>query len=956
MRQRPRLCAAGLALALACAPGRQPTPPEPSPPPSRSVDPGRVVRPQVEVPRPEPAPEPPLERVAPPEVAYARDWMALGSTGVDRFLRAHPTWDGRGVLIAILDTGLDPGIPGLRSTSTGEPKVLDIRDFSAEGAVTLTPVTARGDTVMVAGRHLAGFGRVLALNTAGPWFGGAIAELPLGRAGGADLNGNDAVGDTLPVVVTRATDGWVLLADTDGDGSLAGERPVHDYLFARETFGWAPRGGTPPLDVAVNFGGDAAAPTLDLVVDLDAHGSHVAGIAAAHDLYGVTGFDGVAPGAQLIAAKIGLGAQGSVSTTGAMLRAMDYAIRFAAARRLPLVMNLSFGVGNELEGRARIDLLVDSVLAAHPDVSLTISGGNDGPGLSTVGLPGSAERAITVGATLPAAFLLRGTEGARPEEVAYFSSRGGELAKPDIVTPGMAYSSVPRWSAGDEVKQGTSMASPHAAGLVANLVSALVQEKRPIDAARIKRALMVTARPTPAGDYLDEGRGLPDLAGAWQWLATAPAAPRLEVRGPDEDTSAGWLVLRPGAPPAGTVRFELLRTRDAPAGTYSLRSDAAWLAPPAKVTTTGPRTAVEVRYDATRLAPPGAYTGTVSGWGSDTLAGPAFRLVTTVISPAPATDAAATLRQRAPIGGGTLRSFFLADTARPFEVEVGTGGLAERALAFLHEPHGVPYRDESGRPAGGASLAARFQVDGRDVVSGAYEIDAVSFAGRPATADIRVTHSPLTLQVTREGGLVRAGLGNVTARTVDAQVKFRLRGGERADTVATRGSDTRRVQFTVPAWASSLVVDVAMDREQWERFTDFGVSVFDSSGRQLAKDPLNYAFGRTRVDLPERHGDVTLTLALYPGFADLYDDAPWSVRTWVRTYADSGVALAPVATGDSTARVAPGRRAQVIFELGDSPWRLPERFYPLGALIVRTGEEVWTRETGLPAGGAAVLP
>jgi subtilisin family serine protease len=216
----------------------------------------------------------------------------------------------------------------------------------------------------------------------------------------------------------------------------------------------------------------------------------------------------VAPGAQLLALKVSLGAQGSVTTTGAMLRAMDYAIRFAAGRRLPLVMNLSFGVGNEVEGRARIDRLVDSVLAAHPDVSLTISGGNDGPALSTIGLPGSAERAITVGATLPAAFLLRGPEGGRAEEVAYFSSRGGELAKPDFVTPGMAYSSVPRWGAGDEVKQGTSMASPHAAGLVANLVSALAQEKRPIEAARLKRALMVTARPTPAGSYLDEGRGI----------------------------------------------------------------------------------------------------------------------------------------------------------------------------------------------------------------------------------------------------------------------------------------------------------------------------------------------------------------------------------------------------------------------------------------------------------------
>ena len=44
------------------------------------------------------------------------------------------------MLIAILDSGIDPGTLGLITTSQGTPKVLDLRDFSGEGHVPLAPV------------------------------------------------------------------------------------------------------------------------------------------------------------------------------------------------------------------------------------------------------------------------------------------------------------------------------------------------------------------------------------------------------------------------------------------------------------------------------------------------------------------------------------------------------------------------------------------------------------------------------------------------------------------------------------------------------------------------------------------------------------------------------------------------------------------------------------------------
>ncbi|MGH7532931.1 MAG: hypothetical protein ACREL4_06550, partial [Gemmatimonadales bacterium] len=214
----------------------------------------------------------------PPADAATRGLMPLASTGIPAFRQAHPTGDGRGVLIAILDGGIDPGQGGLATTTNGLPKLLDLRDFSGEGQVVLTPVTPTADSVTVAGHTLAGFSRVRGVNGSGPWYAGTLQESALGEGAAADVNWNNAVGDTLVVIVTRATDGWVLFADTDGNGSLKNERPIHDYLVARETFGWAPAGQTPGLIVAANLSGPDGAPALDLFFDTGGHGTHVAGI------------------------------------------------------------------------------------------------------------------------------------------------------------------------------------------------------------------------------------------------------------------------------------------------------------------------------------------------------------------------------------------------------------------------------------------------------------------------------------------------------------------------------------------------------------------------------------------------------------------------------------------------------------------------------------------------------
>src|SRR2546425_5392392 len=134
-----------VALPAGCAaPARPPaTRPPPAPTPASGVPPSG--------PPPTSTPAPTATGVAtrlpilPPARALLVGLMPLHSAGVDDFRARHPTYDGRGVLIAILDTGVDPGVEGLIVTSTGAPKTLDGRDFSGEGVVRLAPVTATGD-------------------------------------------------------------------------------------------------------------------------------------------------------------------------------------------------------------------------------------------------------------------------------------------------------------------------------------------------------------------------------------------------------------------------------------------------------------------------------------------------------------------------------------------------------------------------------------------------------------------------------------------------------------------------------------------------------------------------------------------------------------------------------------------------------------------------------------------
>ena len=859
--------------------------------------------------------------------------MPLASTGAGRFVAAHPEWDGRGVLIAILDSGVDPGAAGLETTSTGQPKLVDLRDFSGEASVSLSPAEVRGDTVFAGRRPLLGMSRVRGLTT-GPWFAGVILERPLGQPPASDLNENGSSADSLPVVVARGNSGWVLFADLGGNGSLADDRPVHDYLVARETFGWHRAGAAAPIRLAANFSGDGPGPPLlRLAFDTEAHGTHVAGIAAARSIGGVPGFDGVAPGAQLLGLKISRNDLGGITTTGSVVAALDYAIRFARGRAMPLVVNMSFGVGNEQEGTARIDRLVDSILGANPEVVFVTSAGNDGPGISTLGFPGSSRRAITVGAIQPAPFL-PGSRG--PEPVLYFSSRGGELAKPDLLAPGTAYSTVPPWNTGEEFKSGTSMASPQVAGMAALLLSAAVSQRLAVSAEDVRRALLAASRPLPGIPRFEQGAGVPEMEAAWRSLhgAGRGAGFDVELAGQPGHTAA-FAIGRIDS----SITFRVSRTGGDDAVDLVLSSDAAWLVPPARYRLTGSSGLITLSQNPPRT--PGVHSASVTARvaGAPTPS-PGFRLVSTVVVPwSPAAgDLAVTWPSVA--FGGAERAFFAADSARPFQVMVEPLATGQRIIASLHQPGGQPIPGDNGIPGGRDTLAAVFAVDGRDARSGYYEAVASAPPEGSSSARVLIRHSPARLTVAGGGDSLAATLLGLVDTVVLGTLRFAVIGGERSFTIDTAGTGDIRIPVGVPGWAREVVADLQIDPGLWPRFTDFGFAVADADGEILAKEPANYGSTRMRLVIPPDRVGRPLQLLLAPGFAEAGPGEPWRAGVTVRFVGSRPVILTP-REGDAF-RLPPRGSTRFHARIGPLPLELPGGLRPLILFLLEAGGGLWS--------------
>ncbi|MGV9840730.1 S8 family serine peptidase [Streptomyces fungicidicus] len=489
-------------------------------------------------------------------------------TGAVEFVEDNPKADGRGVTIGILDSGVDLGHPALQRTTTGERKIVDW--------VTATDPILDSDRTW----------RPMVSSVSGPTFGynGRTWTAPAGSYQVSTFLesytvGGDAAGDANRDGDT--TDSWGMLydaaagtvrVDLNNNQDFTDDTPMKPYKdgFQIGYFGT----DDPKTDVVERqpfvveirkdvpmdpYGGDWVGKTADFVnvgVIESEHGTHVAGITAANGLFGGK-MSGAAPGAKIVSSRACTWSGGC--TNVALTEGM---IDLVTERGVDIV-NMSIGGLPALNdgNNARAELytrLIDTY-----GVQLVISAGNSGPGANTIGDPALADKVISVGASVS-----RDTWAANYGSVVEkkyammpFSSRGPREDggfTPTLTAPGAAINTIQTWMPGAPVAeagydlpagygmlQGTSMASPQAAGASALLLSAAKQKRIDLTPAKLRTALTSTAGHISGVQAYEEGSGLIDVVEAWDAIRDGATAHQYTVKAP-VDTAIDQFLKTPG--------------------------------------------------------------------------------------------------------------------------------------------------------------------------------------------------------------------------------------------------------------------------------------------------------------------------------------------------------------------------------------------------------------------------
>ncbi len=467
-------------------------------------------------------------------------YSPLGDIRALEFLEQNPTFDGRGVTIAMIDMSPDMLLPELQTAMSPDgqpiPKIAvyqnaldpDIEDdgrwlrMDDQVAATGGQLTYRDETY-VAPRD--GVFRIALFDEAKADTAGVYGNQGLDQ----DVNrdGNPEGSSRLFAVLwdKEAGDVWV---DVNQDKSFADETALGEYN-ERPVFGvFGTDDPETPIRESIGFAVQIEA-DRDLValnLGIASHASLVVG--AAVGSRGEKGrFDGVAPGARLASVAEGGSSYGQ---TEAVIRSAEN----------PLVDVIYFEQSSNItrtyllrDGRLVPSVIYDRLVERYgpsilsPTHNFPILGAIDDivMGRGVIGVGGHESKDNF--------FMNHGVRVEHDDNLLITGGYGpmgnGEL-KPDIISPsnyvstaqgfveGRAIPGLFQLPPGYTIAGGTSTATPTAAGAVGLLISAARQSGMRVDPYRLKYAVTRGARWVPHIAPYKQGNGVISVAGAWDVL------------------------------------------------------------------------------------------------------------------------------------------------------------------------------------------------------------------------------------------------------------------------------------------------------------------------------------------------------------------------------------------------------------------------------------------------------
>jgi len=455
------------------------------------------------------------------------------------FRKQHPTWDGRGVTLALIDMNPDPLEPELQQARTLDGRVVK-KIFTYETAIDpddedegrwlkmTDPVTASGGTFTYSSKSYKaphdGTFRIAMLDEAKF---DSLSNSGLEK----DLNrdGNPAGSSRLFAVIwdEQTNDVWV---DTNQNLSFKDEKALTDYSVRPEFAVFGTDNPKTAVRESVGFGVqiDKARRMVAINAGVPFHASLIVGSALGSR--GTRGrFNGVAPGARLAREAEGGMAYGQ---TEAVIRALENPEVDAAwleqcnnitkpyllrdGRLVPTV------IYSRLIEKFKKPIMIPThnypVLGGSDDFVLADCGigvgGHESQGsfLANYGVRTRyVDNLLITGGYAP-----MGNGAFGPTIVSPSNIISGYRGWEDAASGYMA--SVFRLPPGYRISGGTSTATPVATGAVAMLISGAKQSGVKYDACRIKQALSMSAKYVPNIPIYKQGNGVIDIAGAWDLL------------------------------------------------------------------------------------------------------------------------------------------------------------------------------------------------------------------------------------------------------------------------------------------------------------------------------------------------------------------------------------------------------------------------------------------------------